>query len=113
MAEHVGHSFLNDTKYCGFQFGRKPRELRRLYIKRSLDAAAFCKPFEQPMQGRDETDFVQQRWMEEMRNAADLLNGTVDHGARFAGSRLARGTNRRVPEDNSVNGHFCSRKFLT
>src|SRR5579859_995446 len=113
MAEHVGHGFLNDTKYCSFQFRRKPRELRWLYIKRSLDTAAFCEPFEQPTEGRDETDFIQQRWMEEMRNASDLLNGAVDHGARFGGSRLAHGTNCRVPQDNSVHGHFCSHKFLT
>src|SRR5579859_2656946 len=112
MAEHVGHSFLNDTKYCGFQFRRKPRELGWLYIKRSLDTAAFCEPFKQPTEGRDEADFIQQRWTQEMRNASDLLNGPVDHGTRFNGSCLAHGTNRWVPKDNSVNGRFCSRKFL-
>src|SRR5579884_1160827 len=113
MAEHVGHGFLDDTKYYSFQLRRKPRELRWLYIKRSPDTAAFCEAFEQPTEGRHETDLIQQGWMKEMRNAPDLLNRAVDHGARFGGSGFAHGTNCRVPQNDPVNGHFCSHKLLT
>lgn len=40
------------------------------------------------------------------------MNCPVDHATRFAGSHLADGINRLVPQENSLNGHLCSYEFL-
>ena len=33
MAEHIGHSFLNDTKYCGFPARTKPGAATQLRLR--------------------------------------------------------------------------------
>ena len=43
----------------------------------------FVKPVQVPLQRGLQTHFIQQRRMQEMRYAADLLDGTFNQHARF------------------------------
>src|SRR5712671_7784876 len=74
MAEDVVERLLNDAEGCGFYLRGKSGKLSRLHIQKSFDATAFRKPFQKPAQRGQQSNFVEQRRMQKVGDAAHLLD---------------------------------------
>lgn len=81
MAKDIVQSLLNDSEYGCLQFCGEPGELCGLKIERGADATALGESPQEPGDGGTEADLIEQRRMQEMGNAADLLERALNHGA--------------------------------
>ena len=89
MAEDIGQSFLNDAENGGFDLRCRAEENRAALPRGKVsNAAALCESLQVPLQRGMQTDFVEQRRMQKMRNAAHLLDGVIDERARVGGGLL-------------------------
>jgi len=68
---NVGEAFLHDPENSDFQILRESPEIGR-EIEINLNLAAFGEPFHKQTKSRRETDFIQQRWMQQMRDSAEF-----------------------------------------
>ena len=89
MAVNISQALLQDSKQRDFDFpGQALREIGNVDFE--LDTAAFSKLFRVPPRGGGEACFFQTGGMQQMRNGADFLQGTVEklHAFGVAGILL-------------------------
>ena len=101
MSIHIGKGFLNDAENRSLQFAPKRGECRRLDIQRSHDAAALGQPIQIPAQGGEQSDFIQQRRVQKVRQTSNLLDSTIDRFAGIPGCAPV-GLNRVVLQNPSI-----------
>ena len=60
-----------------------------------------------------EADFIEQRRMQQMRHAADLLDGAIDQSAAFGGTLLLSTLRLMSGRTNAVQHHLCGGQILS
>jgi hypothetical protein len=83
VAVNIRERFLKDAKKCSLDFGREPLTFFG-EMKSGNNTAALCEVFDVPASGRDETGFVQQWRMQEVRQRPSVGNSMLDELLRFA-----------------------------
>ena len=81
MPEDVGYSFLHDAENCSLHLGRQPGKVGGLHLQLDIDAAALGESFQVTLKRRLQPDLIEQWGMQEIGNAAHLLNGVIDEVA--------------------------------
>src|SRR5712675_984862 len=83
----VGKAFLNHSKDGGFQIPRHTNgTIRKLEINE--DSAAFRKAFDECAQGREDTQFLEQGWVEGIGKRSHLLQAGARKVTTFVELRL-------------------------
>lgn len=77
MPVNVGEAFLHHAENRGFRFPWQTPEIFR-EIQVDLDLAAQREAIHIPAQGGGEPRFVEQRWMQQVRNRAHFGGHFVD-----------------------------------
>ena len=76
MAVNVRQTLLQDPEQRKLEWRRKPAQVFR-HIKTRLDAAPCCETLHVPLGGRGKTRFIQQGWMQKVRDGASLGHGLI------------------------------------
>ena len=69
---YVGESLLHNPENCGFDFIRKPAQVRR-EIEINGYFASFGEALDEPLNGGGQASLIQQRWVQQVRHGAQFL----------------------------------------
>src|SRR6266404_4068837 len=79
MPAYIGQPFLHDTEEGCLDLGQQaPLGQLGRDLKGDRDAAALCEPLNVPTEGRRQPRLVEHRWMQQVREGANLALALLD-----------------------------------
>ena len=109
---HVSKTFLQDTKQRGLRVRGKPDEvLADLHVE--PDTTTLFEAFGIPEHGGGEAAFIEERWMQQVREGADFFANFADNVATFEQSVLDRLFLGIDQLGKAIEGHRQYGYFLT
>ena len=112
MAANISQTFLHDSEESSLDF--RPHATHA--IKRNdidFDPRALNKPVDIPLQGKNKSGLVQKRWVKQVRERANLLQGLFTKRRSLIQKSTYLGVLRRAVLADSIDIYRDSEKILS